>query len=241
MNWLVGVGLSVALAVSILYFTDIWRYAKTIYLIQQVEPYEQAGSGAGSILVIGDSTGYGTGASLSADSVAGRMGQDFPAYQIINNSVNGRKIAGAQEVADKLDTEYHLIVLQIGANDLLAERPVSEVVADMQTLVDTVTDHAPQVVILTAGNIAGVPIFSGREAEYYETVSREYDSLMRLEYDSVENVTFISLFDEPADDPFVAEPHVYTALDGLHPSTAGYGVWYEKAAPTLKRRLTVDD
>lgn len=64
---LVGLGIIGVLLLT----TGWWRYALTGYLIARVTPYEQVGTGGGSILVIGDSTGYKTGASRSSESVAG--------------------------------------------------------------------------------------------------------------------------------------------------------------------------
>lgn len=43
------------------------------------------------VLVIGDSTGVGTGASNSADSVAGRIARDYPGTEIVNRAQDGAK------------------------------------------------------------------------------------------------------------------------------------------------------
>ena len=65
-------------------FTNSWQFAKTIWLIATVTPYEQVGNGTTTqkILVLGDSTGYGTGAESGNKSIAGLLGADFPAYSI---------------------------------------------------------------------------------------------------------------------------------------------------------------
>jgi hypothetical protein len=70
---------------------------KTLFLIARVTPYEQTGTGTGSIQFLGDSTGYGTGASSGKYSIARRVGADYPAYAIKNQSVNGRTINGLLE------------------------------------------------------------------------------------------------------------------------------------------------
>jgi hypothetical protein len=44
------------------------------------------------VLVIGDSTGVGTGASDSADSVAGRIARDYPGTEIVNRAQDGDKV-----------------------------------------------------------------------------------------------------------------------------------------------------
>ena len=124
MNWIVWVLVGIGLVITLLFATGWGRYILTGYLIVRVTPYEQLGGGAGRILVIGDSTGYGTGAAHATDSIAGRLGTDYSAYAITNDSVNGRQIIGAAKVVAGLpdNDRYDLVLLQIGANDLIAGR-----------------------------------------------------------------------------------------------------------------------
>jgi len=231
--YLYFVGVILLLLGSLLAVTGWWRYVLTGYLIAQVDPYEQAGQGEGSILFIGDSTGYGTGAQRSSESIAGRLGQAYPGYAIINNSVNGRKVAAAKQVAAELPgtTVYDLIVLQIGANDLIADRDPLEVSQDLQQLIELTLPHAKRVVVITSGNIGASPKFSGDRASQLETASRSFDSYMTAVATEYENASFVSLFDEPAEDPFVLEPTVYMSIDGLHPTGAGYEIWFQEAKP----------
>lgn len=236
MYWWLGIIVASAL-IGAIFFTNAGQYLKTIVLILRVSPYEQTGTGAGSIYVIGDSTGYGTGVTNSSESVAGRLGGAYPSYQITNNSANGRRIAGAQAVARELTGTHNLILLQIGANDLLSKRPVEAVVADMEVLLELLQPHAEEVVILTAGNIGGAPRFSGAESDTYRDASRRYTEQMLTLTEQYPNVTFVPLYDEPADDPFVQNPSTFMAWDGLHPTGAGYEVWFQKAAPALKAAL----
>lgn len=211
--------------------TGWWRYTLTGYLIARVTPYEQPGGGAGSILFIGDSTGYGTGASRSKESIAGRLGTEYPWYTITNNSVNRRTIAGAIRVAQNQITSarYDLVVLQIGANDLLGGTSATETVARMEQLIVSVRPFTEHIIIITSGNVGGVPLFSGDEAIKLTNTSRTYDQHMIELAREYTEVSFVSLFDEPADDIFLQSPEIYTSIDGLHPTSAGYAVWYTKA------------
>lgn len=242
MNWIIWTLIGIGILATLLFATGYWRYVLTGYLIARVTPYEQPGGGAGSILVLGDSTGYGTGASRASESIAGRLGNDYPGYSIKNNSVNGRKINEALDQARKLEESdrYDLVVLQIAANDMIAGRSASDTVADMKTLVDEVRDHAQSIVIISAGNIGATPRFTGEEAKEMTATSLQYTQMM-LQYTSDQpNVAYVSLFDEPEDDPFVQEPGTYSSIDGLHPTSAGYAIWYQKAKPyfdvVLERR-----
>ena len=224
--WIIGV---VLVLITLLLATGWWRYVLTGYLIARVSPYEQVGTGAGRIHVIGDSTGYGTGARLASESVAGRLGADFPSYTITNDSSNGRRIEGAMGAVRDLDGQYDLILFQIGANDMLGGATAKQTVERMQSLVSAAQAHSAHIVIVTSGNIGGVPMFNQTEARRYTDTSRTYDELMKNLTQSMSNVSFVALFDEPEDDPFMAQPGFYTSIDGLHPTSAGYEIWYNKA------------
>ena len=223
----------ISILIVLLLATGWWRYVLTGYLIARVTPYEQPGGGAGSILFIGDSTGYGTGASRSADSIAGRLGADYSHYSISNNSVNGRKIEGALEAVAELrsDANYDLIVLQIGANDIIAGRSAEAVVSDMESLIESVKPFTNDIVIITSGNVGATPLFDGDEADQLQIVSEQFDKQMITLAEQSDAVAFVSLYDAPDDDPFVQSPGMYTAIDNLHPTSAGYKIWYDKAKP----------
>jgi len=236
MNWIFYIlGAILLVIIVVMTANGWWRYVLTGYLIVRVTPYEQPGTGTGSILFIGDSTGYGTGASRASESIAGQLGAEYPAYLIKNDSVNGRTIVGALEAAQNLfeSSQYDLVVLQIGANDLISGRSASDIVSDMQELIAAVEPHAGHIVIIASGNVGATPVFTGTEAEELTDTSRQFNQQMTALAQGSQTVSFISLFDEPEDDPFVYTDGVYTAIDGLHPTSAGYKVWYDKAKPAF--------
>ena len=49
-------------------------------------------------------------------------------------------------------------------------------------------------------------------------------------------VTFVDLFRDPSEDPFVKDPHRYYCPDGLHPSGEGYGLWFATLMGTVPLR-----
>ena len=68
--------------------------------------------------------------------------------------------------------------------------------------------------------------------------SRQLQAFVR-EAASRHGAVVVSLFREAADDPFVQQPAL-NAVDGLHPSDAGYRVWLDElsAQAALPRRLS---
>lgn len=211
---------------------------KTLYLIARVTPaYEQPGTGDKTLLLLGDSTGYGTGAANRQETTAGRIGEAYPGIKIENNSVNGRTALELVDVAKNVEGNYDVILIQIGANDLLAGDSPESVVATIETLVQLLSPNTSQIIVLTSGNIGAAWRFEGNKAESFTQVSKTYDALMREKSKSAD-FEFVSLWTEPEADPFVAEPKKYTAFDGLHPTSAGYAVWFAALQPVLKKSLS---
>jgi lysophospholipase L1-like esterase len=216
--------------------TSNMRLLKTLYLIATVSPYEQVIPGASSILVLGDSTGYGTGAGKKEDSIAGRIGKDFPEHTIKNNSKNGRTIGELVPVVEKLTSQHELILLQIGGNDILQERDITIVEAELRQIIRLLGPHTSHVVMMSSGNVGGVAAFSGAEAEKFESLTRDFRTMF-LTVASETGMTYVDMFLEPEVDIFIQEPKIYTSWDDLHPSSAGYGVWYQSVGPVLNELL----
>lgn len=210
---------------------------KTLILIAKVSPYQQAGNGEASLLVLGDSTGYGTGASGSKYSIAGLIGAEYPNLSITNYSVNGRTIEGLRKDIETLDGQYDVILLQIGANDILQKRTVDETLQDLRAVLATLSPRTKKIVMISSGNVGGAVRFKDNEAEEYQKQSIIFKEAFLALHTEYPNFTYVDLYTPPEVDPFVLEPHIYTANDGLHPSDAGYRVWYKSLQPVLKINL----
>jgi len=217
-----------------LYFTGTLRYAKSVILIVQVSPYEQEGEGKGRILILGDSTGYGTGAGDGKESVAGRLGADFPQYKIINQSVNGDTIEDATKRTSNLAGEFDLILIQLGANDIIQKHTTQKILSDLKILLEKLAPKTDQIVMISAGNVGGAPAFKGDEVSEYLELSIDFHTALEEFARGQSNFIYVSLFERPEVDPFVIEPDTYMAFDGLHPSSAGYGLWYKKLKPKIE-------
>jgi len=234
-----GLIIILIIVVTIMMSFAFFNLPKTIWLIASVSPYEQSGTGAGRILVLGDSTGYGTGASTSAQSVAGRMGADYPGFQIINDSVNGRLISDLASVAETVSGQHNLILLQIGANDILQKRDLETVRAELEAAIAQLETHTSHIIMLSSGNVGSSPAFTGDKAQEYESLSRAFIAMYHEVADSSTALIYIDLFRERSDDPFVINPQKYMAWDGLHPTGAGYQYWYDVLKPALVETLGI--
>lgn len=239
---LILIGLAICIGVLVLLVlvrTKVGRLVQTGLLIAIARPYEQqVADPKGRILIVGDSTAYGTGALLARNSVAGRIGRAYPEYTIENISMNGATIADVTDRFGRVQGMYDLIVLQVGANDILQKQSIRAIEADLRVLVLQAQQHAEHVVLMTAGNIGAAEAFvrDGVPNRTYEELSRAVRARSSMLSNTL-GFAYIDLFDEPRDDVFLKEPGTYLAFDDLHPSDAGYGVWFGKLEPVLADML----
>lgn len=201
---------------------------KSSDLIKKARSYKQfIGAEAPKILFVGDSTGVGVGASKPADSVAGRFGADHPEMTIENLSVSGRKTAEIIGDLEKIpEDSYQYVFIQIGGNDIVNFSKLGKLKKDLNEVLSKAKKISKNVVVLTSGNVGSAPIFPRPLAFLWERQTKKVREIFMKET-SAREVIYIDLFKEATDDPFYKEPLKYHAKDLFHPSSEGYGLWYE--------------
>jgi lysophospholipase L1-like esterase len=128
--------------------------------------------------------------------------------------------------------------LQIGANDILQKRPLLTVLEDLRAVIDTLAPHTNKIVMISSSNIGGAVRFKNDDkAVYYQEQSINFKEAFKALQNDHPHFTFVDLYVTPEKDPFVLEPHIYTANDGLHPTNAGYAIWYNTLKPVLRAAL----
>ncbi len=198
-------------------------------------PYEQRPTNSSMrILVAGDSTAVGVGAD-SKDSIAGRIGKDFPSADITNVGVSGLRLAGLkQKLASRGEATYDLVVLQIGANDITGRTSYADIQKTLGEVLHMADGVGKKVIVLTAGNVGAAPAFKWPLSWYMTARTRIVRQIFMTEVAKHPNATYIDLFEEAAEDTFSKDIKRYYAPDFFHPSGDGYGVWYTKLRLQLK-------
>lgn len=180
------------------------------------------------LLVVGDSTGVGTGAERPRDSVAGRLAEILPDVEIVNLARDGARTA---ELLDQLDkasgTPFDAILIQTGGNDILRITSLRRLRASTRALLQAAKKRAGCVVMMSTGDVGAAPAFPWPVDAFYSLRTRKVRGLF-LELASRAGIDYVDLYDPGADNPFHANPDMHYARDGLHPSAAGYGLWFEK-------------
>lgn len=180
------------------------------------------------ILIVGDSTAVGTGAHDIHNTISGFLARDFPNTDIINLGVNGSKTSAVlDQLAHVRDTPFNMIIISTGGNDVWAFTRLKTLRSDFIRILreaKRMSEH--KVIVLFFGNEGSAPFFP---FFLRWLVMGRTDSVLRVfsEVANIEQVPLIELFSDPKENPFVRDPKIYFAQDGLHPNDRGYWEWYK--------------
>ncbi len=203
----------------------VWRVGQSKALTRQSEPFEQRPDAATRrLLIAGDSTAVGTGASTPAHSLAGLIATQHPQLLIENRARDGALFA---DVAEQLlrPGRFDVVLVQAGGNDVIRLRSASAMRKDIDRVLEAARQRADVVVFMPAGNVGNAPFFFAPWSWWMTSRAREMHRLVAAAT-ARSNAVYVNLFQEHDDDPFVRQPE-FNASDGLHPSDAGYRVWWQ--------------
>lgn len=190
--------------------------------------FERAGKAhAPSVLVVGDSTGVGTGATRPEDSIAGRLAATFPDVSIVNRARNGAKTLDAiMQLADEAGHHYDLVLVHVGGNDALRATPIRALAPQVDALMRRALRISNHVVVTTLPNIGLLPIFFPPLSWWFSRRSRAVSTMFAREA-TRHRVHYVDFFHSRPTPQFHRKALQYFACDGLHPSSDLYRYVYE--------------
>ena len=188
------------------------------------------------VLVVGDSTGVGTGASDAAYSVAGRIARDYPGTEIVNRAQDGAKVEDIFEQLEDFGAgEFDLVLLQVGGNDIIRFTDLERLKASITGVLKLAEDKGGDVIFMSTGNVGLAPVFFPPVSWIYSWRTRKVREIF-LAVSRREKIEYIDLFKKRDKDPFLRDSAKFYAADTLHPGSEGYRLWYEE----LKRQSSID-
>jgi lysophospholipase L1-like esterase len=205
-----------------------WKLMTASELAKAARPYSaQPASPERRILVVGDSTAFGTGAANPEESLVGRIGKAHPRWQIDNLASNGAKFEDVQAQLEGARTGYDLVLVLAGGNDVIRFTSETRLQAHMEQAIRTAKAHGKQVVLMPCGNVGHAPLFFPPVSWLLASRSQSLHAIAQT-VALGSSVRYIRLLKPRAQDPFVQRSDELHAADGLHPSSAGYQQWYEE-------------
>jgi lysophospholipase L1-like esterase len=140
-------------------------------------------------------------------------------------AADGAKFADVLEQLGR-GGRFDVVLVQAGGNDVIRMRSLDAMRQDIERTADAARERADHVVLMPAGNVGNAPFFFPPLTWWMTQRSR---ALHRYVVKAAERTgaVYVNLFHERRDDPFAREPRL-NASDGLHPSDAGYEVWWHE-------------
>ncbi len=180
-----------------------------------------------TMLVLGDSTAAGVGATSGETSVPGLVAREIKATSVENYAYSGALIDDIPaELAKAKRAEYDLILVQVGANDIIRFHDANNSAALLADELKMLPKHS-KLVVIVAGNVGGASAIPWFLKAYYTNLTVQYHSSFAKAIAAIGG-NYVDLFTDPHVDPIVLQPKKYLAADGFHPSSLGYMLWFEK-------------
>ena len=207
----------------------IYYYIRiSAWLVTEARPYILTGSHDWiSLLVLWDSTAVGVWADTPSDSIAGRLAKYIGATRVENHGVSWAIVVDVDSQLVQVEQEeYDYILLQIGANNMVALHNLGVVSRDYELLLKNLP-KTKQLIVFSCGNLGWAKLFPRIIGALYERISRQYHAKLSNIVANHWGI-YVNLFEERSVDPFVLEPDIYLAADYFHPSSSWYGIWFNK-------------
>lgn len=194
-----------------------------------VHPYEKESSDhSKTLLILGDSTGTGIGATNPEDSVAGLLAAHIGATYVENGAKSGSEVSSLQDQIAKIKLpHYDIILIQVGGNDVVRFHDSKEVSLLLGSFLTVLNDRADTIYVMSAGDMGTVTLFPWYVRPYFSYATLALHGAFTAICTQY-GAHYINLYEPPATNPFVLDPEHYLAPDHFHPSSLGYRAWFEK-------------
>ena len=176
------------------------------------------------ILILGDSTGVGVGASRPEESIAGLLAADFPDADVVNVSESGAKVADtlAQvRACVEQALQFDLALLHVGGNDVVRATPPTKLSEDCEQLLVELGGLAERSLWLGPPNLGIAPLFTPPFSWVVAARSRAATAIF-ADCAARHGITFVNFSSAEHEAEFVRARAEHFAADRFHPSSSSY-------------------
>lgn len=217
------------------YYLTRQRINVGIDLAKSAVPFEREGTGL-RILIIGDSTVVGTGASSGEQSIAGLVGKTFPEATIVNKGLNGAKVNDLIDRLKLTEDHFDLVMVHIGGNDIIRFTDYGQLSLGIDEVLELAKQKADNVTLTTTGNMGTARLLPFGSRWIFEQRTRKVREIFKTTAEE-KGLIYNDLFREKPFDPFAQDPKKHYAADSFHPSDAGYADWYTIIEPGVQAAI----
>lgn len=212
----------------------LWHAYRGRQVAKATIKYERIDATGPRIVLAGDSVMFGVGATKPENSIAGLFGRDFPTASITNVGVSGAETDGLVEQLKSIQgQQFDLVVIIIGANDVFHFTNLKKSLVNLDQALTLAKKLSDQVIFMPEGNLSNAPLLPRLASLVLTPRSREFRS-GAISLAEKNQVVYIDVFRERADDHWRKDVKKYYAADFFHPADAGYLDWYNAITSEVK-------
>lgn len=195
-------------------------------LAAQARPFSaQPAAAVRSVLVVGDSTAVGTGATRPEHSLPGLIAAAHPDWRINNLAVNGARFIDVVQQLEGATGRHDLVLILAGGNDVIRLTGEAALLGHIEQAVALASRHADTVVVMPCGDVGHAPFFFAPWSWLMSSLSKRLHAQV-ADVAGRTGSRYVRLLKPRETDPFALDPVNMNAADGLHPSDLGYRQWY---------------
>lgn len=203
----------------------VWRIGTSAELVRASKPFEAAPADATeSLLVVGDSTAVGTGASSGDRSLAGLLAADNPKLRVVNKATDGARYEDFARQLQSSSGRFDTVLVLGGGNDVIRMTGSDKLRADIRRVAQLARERGTRVIMMPPGNVGNAPFFFAPVSWWMDSRSQQLHREVR-EAAQTFGAFYVGMYQDAKHDPFALNPGELHARDGLHPSDAGYALW----------------
>lgn len=201
------------------------RARESAQLAKASEPFQATpATPTASLLVVGDSTAVGTGASGPARSLPGLMAAAQPGLRVVNRGADGARYRDFIAQLQASDERFDTVLVLGGGNDVIRLTGEQALRTHARRVAELAAQRGARVIFMPPGNVGNAPFFFPPLSWVMTQRSQVLHAAVR-EAASGSGAQYVRLYKPRAEDPFAQQPELLHARDGLHPSDAGYRLW----------------
>lgn len=200
------------------------RLHESTRLARRARPFERYAQPEGArLLVVGDSTAGGVGASAPEYSLPGMLSRANPSLTVVNKAEPGARFA---DILAQLEgnERFDAVLVLGGASDVLHTTRDAALRDILQRVAQRARVRAEVVVFMPPGNLGNLRFLLPPWNWWMTYRARRLQAIV-AEVAQANGALHVSLFMERDDDPFARHPRRLSSRDGMHPSDAGYELW----------------
>ena len=210
--------LALALAVSVtglatLAGCTLWRLGEARALARASTAFQQEPPAPElRLLVVGDSTGVGTGASQPVASAAGLLGAAYPHLLVHNQASDGARFDAvpAQLAATAEGQGYDVVLIQAGGNDVIRGTDAAVLAEVLEVSIGAAKAQLRPggvAIVQPAGNVGNAAFFLPPLSQLMSQRARELHSAVRS-VAARHGVVFVNLYQGSRAGPLCAAPRI---------------------------------